>query len=79
MISPDHLRRMRRPWAARRAAPQPSMSSRVLLCKTKRGLLATDLFILSHGQVARTTPEMTPFSPNYHTTPTGGRLSSRQI
>ncbi|GFY29378.1 hypothetical protein TNCV_4725051 [Trichonephila clavipes] len=43
-----------------------------------RGLLATDHVILNHGQVTWTTPELAP-SPNYHTTPTGGRFSSRQI
>ncbi|GFV09279.1 hypothetical protein TNCV_1868871 [Trichonephila clavipes] len=26
-----------------------------------------------------TTPELAPSSPNYHTTPMGGRLSSREI
>ncbi|GFY00548.1 hypothetical protein TNCV_2139451 [Trichonephila clavipes] len=44
-----------------------------------RGLLATDHVILNHGQVTWTTPELVPPSPNYHTTPTGGRFSSRQI
>ncbi|GFW20028.1 hypothetical protein TNCV_867341 [Trichonephila clavipes] len=44
-----------------------------------RGLLATDHVILNHGQVTWTTPELAPHSPNYHTTPTGGRFSSRQI
>ncbi|GFX01394.1 hypothetical protein TNCV_4736351 [Trichonephila clavipes] len=44
-----------------------------------RGLLATDHVILNHGQVTWTTPEVAPPSPNYHTTPTGGRFSSRQI
>ncbi|GFW31020.1 hypothetical protein TNCV_4522891 [Trichonephila clavipes] len=44
-----------------------------------RGLLATHLVILSHGQVTRPTPELALPSPNYHTTPTGERLSSRQI
>ncbi|GFW43792.1 hypothetical protein TNCV_4771411 [Trichonephila clavipes] len=39
-----------------------------------RGLLATDHVILNHGQVTWTTPELTPPSPNYHTTSTG-RLS----
>ncbi|GFU05740.1 hypothetical protein TNCV_1005221 [Trichonephila clavipes] len=34
---------------------------------------------LNHGQVTWTTPELAPPSPNYHTTPTGGRFSSRQI
>ncbi|GFV11772.1 hypothetical protein TNCV_977611 [Trichonephila clavipes] len=44
-----------------------------------RGLLVTDHVILNHGQVTWTTPELAPSSPNYHTTPTGGRFSSRQI
>ncbi|GFV80897.1 acetylcholinesterase [Trichonephila clavipes] len=44
-----------------------------------RGLLATDHVILNHGQVTWTTPELAPTSPNYHTTPTRGRFSSRQI
>ncbi|GFU36953.1 hypothetical protein TNCV_2671111 [Trichonephila clavipes] len=35
-------------------------------------LLATDLSILNHGQVTRTTPELAPSSPNFHTTQTGG-------
>ncbi|GFU98309.1 hypothetical protein TNCV_3005931 [Trichonephila clavipes] len=42
-------------------------------------LLATDHVILNHGQVTWTTPELAPPSPNYHTTPMGGRFSSRQI
>ncbi|GFU56060.1 hypothetical protein TNCV_3405241 [Trichonephila clavipes] len=46
---------------------------------TTRGLLATDHVILNHGQVTWTTPELAPPSPNYHTTPTGGSFSSRQI
>ncbi|GFT07677.1 uncharacterized protein TNCV_4045991 [Trichonephila clavipes] len=46
---------------------------------TTRGLLATDHVILNHGQVTWTTPELAPPSPNYHTTPTGGRFSSGQI
>ncbi|GFU01762.1 transposable element Tcb2 transposase [Trichonephila clavipes] len=41
--------------------------------------LATDLVILNHGHVKRMTPELEPLSPNFHTTATGGRLSSRQI
>ncbi|GFY31084.1 uncharacterized protein TNCV_4359911 [Trichonephila clavipes] len=44
-----------------------------------RGLLATDHVILNHGQVTWTIPEMAPPSPNYPTTPTGGRFGSRQI
>ncbi|GFW28955.1 hypothetical protein TNCV_202781 [Trichonephila clavipes] len=44
-----------------------------------RGLLATDHVILNHGQETWTTPELAPPSPNYHTTPTGGRFGSRQI
>ncbi|GFX72856.1 hypothetical protein TNCV_2864631 [Trichonephila clavipes] len=43
-------------------------------CSATRGLLATDHVILDHGQVTRTTPELTLPSPNYHTTPTGGCL-----
>ncbi|GFX32852.1 hypothetical protein TNCV_889881 [Trichonephila clavipes] len=52
---------------------------RMQLAVTTRGLWATDHVILNHGQVAWTTPEVAPPSPNYHTTPTGGRFSSRQI
>ncbi|GFX64197.1 hypothetical protein TNCV_1508141 [Trichonephila clavipes] len=48
-------------------------------CLATRGLLATDHVILNHGQVTWTTPELAPPSANYHTTPTGGRFSSRQI
>ncbi|GFX84905.1 DUF5641 domain-containing protein [Trichonephila clavipes] len=44
-------------------------------CSATRGLLETELVILNHDQVTRTTPELA----NYHTTPTGGRLSSPQI
>ncbi|GFX15369.1 hypothetical protein TNCV_3302981 [Trichonephila clavipes] len=45
--------------------------------KATRGLLVTDLAILNHGEVTRTTLEkpFTPFSPDFHTTPTGGHLS----
>ncbi|GFV89514.1 hypothetical protein TNCV_4153291 [Trichonephila clavipes] len=43
------------------------------------GAFGNDLVILNHGQVTRTTPELAPSSPNYHTTSTGGRFSSRQI
>ncbi|GFU66143.1 hypothetical protein TNCV_2858161 [Trichonephila clavipes] len=47
---------------------------------TTRRLLTTDSEILNHGQVIRTTPELAPPShPNFHTTPTGGRLNTRQI
>ncbi|GFX94904.1 hypothetical protein TNCV_2379771 [Trichonephila clavipes] len=42
-----------------------------------RSPLATDLIILNHGQVTRTVPELAPPLPS--TTPTVGRLSSRQI
>ncbi|GFU20698.1 hypothetical protein TNCV_3176361 [Trichonephila clavipes] len=34
---------------------------------------------LNHGQVTWMTPELAPFSPNYHTTPTGKRFNSQQI
>ncbi|GFX16969.1 hypothetical protein TNCV_2519461 [Trichonephila clavipes] len=40
-----------------------------------RRLLATDLGILNHGQVMRTRLELGNPSPNFHTTPTVGRLS----
>ncbi|GFV49697.1 hypothetical protein TNCV_4042711 [Trichonephila clavipes] len=48
-------------------------------CSATRGLLATDHVILNHGQGTSTAPELAPPSPNYHTKPTGGRFSSRQI
>ncbi|GFU85845.1 hypothetical protein TNCV_2036761 [Trichonephila clavipes] len=44
-----------------------------------RELLATDLTILNHGQVTRTTPGVAPPSPNFHATSMEGRLNSRQI
>ncbi|GFU32992.1 hypothetical protein TNCV_4155741 [Trichonephila clavipes] len=47
-----------------------------------RGLLATDLVILNHKTpelVKVMTPEVPCPSPNYHTRPMGGRLSSRHI
>ncbi|GFU76973.1 hypothetical protein TNCV_4521291 [Trichonephila clavipes] len=56
-----------------RFPPQPTKEGAI------RGLLATDLIILIHGQVTRTTHELAPASPNLHTPSTGGRLSSRQI
>ncbi|GFS99492.1 hypothetical protein TNCV_4534601 [Trichonephila clavipes] len=45
-----------------------------LLLYTTRGLLAMDLVILNYGQVMRKTPELHPLSPNFHMTPTRGRL-----
>ncbi|GFT11956.1 hypothetical protein TNCV_725641 [Trichonephila clavipes] len=42
---------------------------------TTQWLLVTDFVILNHGQVTRTTPELTASSPNFHTTPTGERLT----
>ncbi|GFU79737.1 hypothetical protein TNCV_3133151 [Trichonephila clavipes] len=44
-------------------------------CKDTRRLLVTDLIILNHGQVAKTTPELAPRSPNFQTTPEPGRLN----
>ncbi|GFW00602.1 hypothetical protein TNCV_2283481 [Trichonephila clavipes] len=38
-----------------------------------------DLVILNLGEVTRTTHELALTSPNYNTTPTRGRLSSRQL
>ncbi|GFS87940.1 hypothetical protein TNCV_3426901 [Trichonephila clavipes] len=46
-------------------------------CSATRGLSATDLVNLNHGQVTGTTPELK--LSLITTTPTGGRLSSRQI
>ncbi|GFS79560.1 uncharacterized protein TNCV_2370601 [Trichonephila clavipes] len=45
------------------------MSERILMshCSANRGLLATDLVILNHGQVTRTTPDLAP--PLLTTTP----------
>ncbi|GFT33828.1 hypothetical protein TNCV_4383341 [Trichonephila clavipes] len=43
--------------------------------KATRGLLATDLVILNHDQLKRTTPELEPPSPNYHTAPMRRLLS----
>ncbi|GFT86833.1 nose resistant to fluoxetine protein 6 [Trichonephila clavipes] len=40
-----------------------------------RGLLMTDFVILSHGQVTKTTLGIAPTSSNFHSTPTGRRLS----
>ncbi|GFW69529.1 hypothetical protein TNCV_488751 [Trichonephila clavipes] len=58
-----------------------SMPRRVaaIQARARRGLLATDYVILNHGQVTWTAPELAPPSPNYHTTPTGGRFNFRQI
>ncbi|GFX07077.1 hypothetical protein TNCV_1556801 [Trichonephila clavipes] len=59
-------------------SPEPPVSRRQVISAT-RGLLVTDHVILNHGQVTWTTPQLAPPSPNYNTTPTGGRFSSRQI
>ncbi|GFY20808.1 hypothetical protein TNCV_1120421 [Trichonephila clavipes] len=48
-------------------------------CSATRRLLATDHVILNHRQVTWMTPELAPPFPNYHTTSTGGRFSSRLI
>ncbi|GFU89614.1 hypothetical protein TNCV_4599271 [Trichonephila clavipes] len=61
------------------AAPVPTSSEMRNTMKTARGLSATDHVILYHAQVTRTTPELAPPSSNFHTTPTEGRSSSRQI
>ncbi|GFV42286.1 hypothetical protein TNCV_3165171 [Trichonephila clavipes] len=42
---------------------------------TTRGFLETDHVILNHVQVTRTTPELVNPSPNFHTSPMGGRFS----
>ncbi|GBM16321.1 hypothetical protein AVEN_194059-1 [Araneus ventricosus] len=36
----------------------------------------TDLVILNHGQMTRTTPELAHPSPNFHATLTGGHLAT---
>ncbi|GFT30402.1 hypothetical protein TNCV_2376961 [Trichonephila clavipes] len=54
-------------------ASSPAAPRRMGLRRFARGLLATDRVNLNHDQVTRTTPELTPPSPNFHTT--GGRLS----
>ncbi|GBM09915.1 hypothetical protein AVEN_86803-1 [Araneus ventricosus] len=41
------------------------------------GNFGKDLVILNRGQMTRTTPELAPpLSPNFHATPTGGRLAT---
>ncbi|GFX33158.1 hypothetical protein TNCV_5043251 [Trichonephila clavipes] len=45
--------------------------------KLHEGFWRLNHVILSHGQVMWTTSELAHPSPNYHTTPTGGRFSSR--
>ncbi|GFX93613.1 hypothetical protein TNCV_1587901 [Trichonephila clavipes] len=52
------------------AAPVPITSEMRNVLKTTRGLLATDLVILNHGQGPKTTPELPSPSPFFHTTPT---------
>ncbi|GFV25442.1 hypothetical protein TNCV_1147121 [Trichonephila clavipes] len=43
--------------------------------KQLKGLLATDIVISNYAQVKRVAPELATPSPNFHTTPTGERLS----
>ncbi|GFT24530.1 uncharacterized protein TNCV_3253371 [Trichonephila clavipes] len=43
--------------------------------ETTRALLAMGPQLLNPAQVTRTTPELTTPSPNFHSKPTGGRLS----
>ncbi|GFW46837.1 retrovirus-related Pol polyprotein from transposon TNT 1-94 [Trichonephila clavipes] len=45
-----------------------SMPRRCIGTDRDMGVLETDLVILNHGQLTRTTPERTPRSPNFHTT-----------
>ncbi|GBN61250.1 hypothetical protein AVEN_128969-1 [Araneus ventricosus] len=44
--------------------------------KQHEGYFGTDLVILNHGQMTRTTPELAPTFPNFHATPTGGRMAT---
>ncbi|GBM64899.1 hypothetical protein AVEN_30284-1 [Araneus ventricosus] len=41
------------------------------------GYFGTDLVILNHSHMTRTIPELVLPSPNFHATPTGGRLATR--
>ncbi|GBN80921.1 hypothetical protein AVEN_213904-1, partial [Araneus ventricosus] len=41
-----------------------------------KATFGTDLVILNHGQMTRTTPELVPPSSSFHATPTGGRLAT---
>ncbi|GBO15086.1 hypothetical protein AVEN_237407-1 [Araneus ventricosus] len=41
----------------------------------RSGDFGTDLVILNCGQMTRTTPDLAPPSPNFRTTPAGGRLA----
>ncbi|GBM96570.1 hypothetical protein AVEN_103129-1 [Araneus ventricosus] len=45
-----------------------------LVSKQIEGYFGMDLIILSRSQMARPTPELAPYCPNFRTTPTGGRL-----
>ncbi|GFV99305.1 hypothetical protein TNCV_1512771 [Trichonephila clavipes] len=47
--------------------------------KATQGLFDDGPRNFEHGQMTRTANELEPPSPNYHTTPTRARLSSRQI
>ncbi|GFU78363.1 probable RNA-directed DNA polymerase from transposon BS [Trichonephila clavipes] len=44
------------------------------ITKATEGLLETNLIIVNRDQVTRTTPELAPHSPNFHTSPTYERL-----
>ncbi|GBN63813.1 hypothetical protein AVEN_190365-1 [Araneus ventricosus] len=48
----------------------------VISVNQHEGYFGTDLVILNLGQMTRTTPELAPPSPNFHATPTGGRLTT---
>ncbi|GBN01074.1 hypothetical protein AVEN_3627-1 [Araneus ventricosus] len=52
------------------------LASELSQSKQHEGYLGTDLVILNLGQMTRTTPDLTPPSPNFRTTPTGGRLAT---
>ncbi|GFY26285.1 hypothetical protein TNCV_24831 [Trichonephila clavipes] len=39
------------------------------------GIINNNILILKHRQVTRTTPELPPLTPNFHTKPTGEHLS----
>ncbi|GFU87931.1 hypothetical protein TNCV_1335011 [Trichonephila clavipes] len=67
------------PLKTRRLERLMHIKSAMAFKMATRGLLMTDLVILNHGQVTRTTPEMAPPSPNFHTPLTEGRFSSRHF
>ncbi|GBN46187.1 hypothetical protein AVEN_28543-1 [Araneus ventricosus] len=46
------------------------------ILKQHESYFGMDLVILNHGQMTKTTPELAHPSPNFHATPTAGRLAT---